>query len=56
MIAPTQLPRRGRPKKSKRLVPMIVLVPPEVKKRYVEAARDEGKTMSAYTREVLERW
>jgi hypothetical protein len=44
---------RGRPPKKERLVPIMVLVPQEVKNYLIKAGKVQHKSMSEYAREVL---
>lgn len=45
--------QRGRPKKDKRMVALIVMVPPEVKAYLQRCAEVQNVTLSQKTREIL---
>jgi len=47
---------RGRPTTGKRMVPLIVMVPPEVKANLKKSAAIENVTLSQKVREILLRW
>lgn len=44
---------RGRPKTGKRLVPLIIMVPEEVKKGLVKQAREDGISVGQLMRIIL---
>jgi len=47
---------RGRPPKKERLVPIIVMVSPQMKEQMQQEGRAQNKSMSQFVREILERW
>lgn len=48
-------PRRGRPRTSRPLVGLSIQLPPELRERVEQAARQEGRTIAGQIRYVLQR-